>query len=146
MGKWILVFVLFLSFYSLAKSEQIIEIKTSGGAERQHYGLDGKPMGETFIGYNDYYFKQYNFYGDITLECSGEGWEECKVESNSTTLICDYIPLFARANLSIKNGQFKGTLSDKITENKKSYKRTISWTSTSYLVESEFKIKLEEAQ
>jgi len=144
MGKFILVFVLFFSFYSLSKSEQIIEIKTTGGAEKQLYAPDGKPVGEIFIGYNEYHFKQINFYGDITIECSGEGWEQCKVESTSTTLICDYNPIFVRANLAIKNGQLKGTLTDKIKENKKTYKRTISWTSTGYLDESEFKIKLED--
>ncbi|MEI6090555.1 MAG: hypothetical protein WCR42_08905 [bacterium] len=143
MGKLILVFVFFFSFYSLAISEQIIEIKTSGGAERQHIGADGKPIGETFIGYNDYQFKQNNFFGDITLECSGEGWEQCKIDSNSATLKCDYDTLFVRANLAIKNGQLKGTLTDKITENKKSYKRTISWNSTGYLEDTEITIKLE---
>lgn len=142
MGKLILVFVFFMSFCSLTASEQLIEIKTSGGAERPAL----KQGGEPYIGYDKYEFKQYNLYGDITLECSGEGWEQCKIDSNNATLKCDYNALFILANLAIKNGLKKGTITDTIDENKKSYKRTIAWISMGYLKTSEFSVTLEDIE
>jgi hypothetical protein len=139
MRRLILVFVFFLSLCSLSASEQTIVIKTSGGAERPSL----KKGGESYVGYNDIKLHQ-DKKGNITLVCTNEGWEQCDIDSNTTSVICNYKSLYILANSSIKNGLNKGTITDKIDENKKSFKRTVSWNSTGYLKTSEITITLED--
>lgn len=139
----ILIFAFFLSFCALSAKEQIIEIKVSGGIERPALKNAGKIKGEPYIGYNDYKLRQENQYGNITLQCGGEGWEICELDSNSVTLKCAYMDLLKLAFNKIKKGVKKGTFTDEITEDKKHYTRTVKWSSKGLYKSSKITIILD---
>jgi len=125
----ILILAFLMGFCSLSAKEQIIEINVSGGIERPALKDAGKIKSEPYIGYNYYKLKQENQYGNITLKCSGEGWETCELDSNSVTIKCAYMDLLNYAFNKIKKGVKKGKFTDKITEGKNHYTRMVKWSS-----------------
>jgi hypothetical protein len=146
MKKIIVIFVCILSFMSLSAKEQVIVIKTSGGAERQVLGKNNKPTGETFIGYSKISLKQENAYDNITLNCSEEGWEPCELDRQTVTVKCAYEDLIKLAFGKIKKGELKGMASDKMTEGKKRYSRTVKWTSTGLIKSTQITIILDDSK
>ncbi|MEI6091938.1 MAG: hypothetical protein WCR42_15900 [bacterium] len=146
MRKLICVLVFILGFCSLTAGEQTIIIKTSGGVEKQTLGADGKPSGETYIGYNTIGTEYDSLANKVKIECAEEGLMDLKRSAEIPEIKCEFTPLVTIINIAIKLGINKGSITDVIVINKKSYNRTALWTSTGYLKDTEITIKLEDAK
>ena len=141
MKKLILILVCFLSFCVLSAKDQTIIIKTSGGAEREPL----KKGGEPYIGYSNISLKQDDK-GNITLDCSDEGWEPCELDPQSIKVKCAYEDLLKLAFSRIKEGENNGKSTDKITKGKKKFARSVKWNSTGLTKSSKIVIILSDVQ
>jgi hypothetical protein len=141
MKKIILICLCFLAFCTLSAKEQIIVIKTTGGAERQVLDKNDKPTGETFIGYNNVALKLDDDL-KITLDCSGDGWEPFELDLNPNKVKCEYKDLLKLAQDKIKKGENNGKFKDEITKGKKKFKRSVKWSSTGIYKSSKIVITL----
>ena len=125
MKKLILILLCCLSICALSAKEQTIIIKTKGGVERPAL----KKGGEPYIGFSNIHLKQEDN-GNISLECSEDGWDPCEIDPLCVKVKCAYEDLLKLALSRIRDGENNGKSTDKITKGKKKFSRSVKWNST----------------